>query len=82
MPMGVTNSNAAFQRMLVKLLEAVRDCADPVVDDVIIASGDPSMSYDELMEADERNVTRVLDLLFRHKLTRSSGDKATIAVST
>ena len=80
MPMGVTNGNAAFQRMLENLLEPVRDCADPFVDDVIIASGDPSMSYKELLEAHERDVTRVLDLLVRHKLTGSS-DKATIAVS-
>ena len=78
MPMGVTNGNAAFQRMLENLLEPVRDCADPFVDDVIIASGDPSMSYEELLEAHERDVTRVLDLLVRHKLTGSS-DKATIA---
>ena len=65
MPMGVTNGNAAFQRMLENLLEPVRDCADPFVDDVIIASGDPSMSYEELLEAHERDVTRVLDLLVR-----------------
>ena len=38
------------------------------------------MSYKELLEAHERDVTRVLDLLVRHKLTGSS-DKATIAVS-
>ena len=80
MPMGVTNGNAAFQRMLEKLLEPVRDCADLFVDDVIIASGDPSMSYDELLEAQKRDVTRVLDLLVWHKLTGSS-NKATIAVS-
>ena len=80
MPMGVTNGNAAFQRMLENLLEPVRDCADPFVDDVIIASGDPSMSYDELLEAHERDVTRVLDLRVQHKLTGSI-DKATIAVS-
>ena len=47
---------------------------------MIIASGDPSMSYDELLEAHERDVTRVLDLLVWHKLPGSS-DKATIAVS-
>ena len=80
MPMGVTNGKAAFQGMLENLLEPVRDCADPFVDDVIIASGDPSMSYKELLEAHERDVTRVLDLLGRHKLTGSS-DKAPIAVS-
>ena len=38
------------------------------------------MSYDELLEAHERDATRALDLLVRHKLTGSS-DKATIAVS-
>ena len=80
MPMGVTNGNAAFQRMLENLLEPVCDCADPFVDDVIIAPGDPSMSYEELLEAYERDVTRVLDLLVPHKLTGSS-DKATIPVS-
>ena len=80
MPMGVTNGNAAFQRMQDNLLEPVRDCADPFVDDGIIASGDPSLSYDELLEEHERDVTRVLDLLVRHKLT-GSNDKATIAVS-
>ena len=41
---------------------------------------DPNLSYDELQEAHERDVTRVLDLLVRHKLT-SRSDKATIAVS-
>ena len=58
----------------------MRDREDPFVDDVIIASGEPNMSYQELLEAHERDVTRVLDLLVRQKLTGSS-DKATIAVS-
>ena len=80
MRMGVTNGNAAFHTMLEKLLEPVRDCADPFVDDVISASGEPSMSYDELLEAYERDVTRVLDLLVQHKLT-GSRDKGTVAVS-
>ena len=80
MPLGITNGNAAFQRMLENLLEPVRHCADPFVQGVIIASGEPSMSYDELLEAYERDVTRVLDLLVWHKVTGSS-DKATIAVS-
>ena len=80
MPMGVTNGNAAFQRMLENLLEPVPDCADIFVDEVIIASGNPSMSYNELLEAHERDVTRVLDLLLLHKLT-GSNDNATITVS-
>ena len=77
MPMGVTTGNTSFQRMLENLLKRVRDCADPLVDNVIIVSRDPSMSYEELQEAHERYVTRVL---VWHKLTGSS-DKATIAVS-
>ena len=79
MPMCVTNGNAAFLRMLENLLEPVRDCVDPFLDNVIIVSGDPRMSYDELLEAHERDVTVFLDLLARHKLT-SSSDKATIAL--
>ena len=79
MPMNVTNGNSAFQRMLENLLEPVCECADPFVEDVIIVSGDPSMSYDELLGAHQRDVTRVLDLLVQHELTGSS-DKATIAV--
>ena len=54
MPTGVTNGDAAFQRKLENLLEPVRDYADPFVYDVIIASGNPSMSYDKLLEAHER----------------------------
>ena len=79
MSMGVTNRNAAFQRMLENLAEPVRDCADPFVYDVIIASGDPTMSHDELLEAHQRDITRVVDLLVRQKLTGSSED-ATLAV--
>ena len=41
MPMGVTNSIAAYQQML----ESVRDCVRPFVDNFISVSGDPSMSY-------------------------------------
>ena len=58
----------------------MRDCVDPFVDNIIIASGDPSMSYDALLEAHERNVTRLLELLVPQKLTGSS-DKNIIAVS-
>ena len=62
------------------MLDPVRDCADPFINDVFIVSGEPSMSYEELLRAHEGDVTRVLDLLFRHKL-RGSSDKGTIAVS-
>ena len=79
MPMGVTNGNAALERMVENLLERLRDCAEPFVDDVIIASGNPRMSYNELLEAHERDLSRVPDLLVRHNLTGSS-DKVTIAV--
>ena len=47
---------------------------------MIIASGDPRMSGDELLESHERDGTRVPKLLVRHKLTGIS-DRSTIAVS-
>ena len=43
-PMGAKNGNAAFQRMMEDLLGAVRDCADPFVDDIIIGSGTEDMT--------------------------------------
>ena len=76
--MGFTNGNVARQRMLGNLPELVRDCADPFVDNVIIVSGHPNLSYDELLEAHERDITEVL-VLVRHNLTGSS-DKTAIAV--
>ena len=80
MPTIATNGNPAFLRMLENLLELVPDSADPFLDDVILALGDSSMSYDDLLEAHERDVTKVLDLLVQQKLIGSS-DKAIIAVS-
>ena len=35
---------------------AVRDCADPYVDDIIIGSGTEDMSEDELIEAHKRDL--------------------------
>ena len=66
--------------ILDNLLDPVLDCADAFVNDVIIVSGEPSMSYEELLGAHEGDVTRVPDLPVRHKL-RGSSDKGTIAVS-
>ena len=56
-----------------------RPIRHPLVADVIVAQGE-SMSYDELLEAQEKDVTKLLDLLVEHKLTGNI-DKATIAVS-
>ena len=77
--MGVTSGNAPFKRMLENLLDPMRDCGDPFVDDPTIASKDPRMCYHELLKAHDRAVTRVPNPLVRHKLTGSS-DKPTIAV--
>ena len=54
-PMGAKNGNAAFQSMMKDLLQPVRDCADPFVDDIIIGSGTKDMTDDELIEAHECN---------------------------
>ena len=65
-PMGAKNGNAAFQRMMEDLLQRVRDCADPFVDDIIIGSGTEDMTDDELIEAHEKELRRVLGVLDKH----------------
>ena len=67
-PMGAKNGNAAFQRMMEDLLGPVRDCADPFVDDIIIGSGTENMTEDELIEAHEKDLRRVLSELDKHNM--------------
>ena len=67
-PMGAKNGNAAFQRMMEDLLGPVRDCADPFVDDIIIGSGTENMTEDELMDAHEKDLRRVLSELDKHNM--------------
>ena len=58
-PMGAKNGNAAFQRMMEDLLQPVRDCTDPFVDDIIIWSGTEDKTHDELIEAHEKDLRRL-----------------------
>ena len=67
-PMGAKNGNAAFQRMMEDLLGPVRDCADPFVDDIIIGSGTEDVTEDELIEAHEKDLRRVLSELEKHNM--------------
>ena len=67
-PMGAKNGNAAFQRMMEDLLGPVRDCADPFVDDIIIGSGTEDMTEDELIEAHEKDLRKVLSELDKHNM--------------
>ena len=67
-PMGAKNGNAAFQRMMEDLLQPVRDCADPFVDDIIFGSGTEDMTDDELIEAHEKDLRRVLGVLDKHSM--------------
>ena len=66
--MGARNGNAAFQRMMKDLLPPVPDCADPFVDDIIIGSGTEDMTDDELIEAHEKDLRRVLGVLDKHSM--------------
>ena len=66
--MGVKNGNAAFQRMMEDLLQPVRDRADPFVDDIIIGSGTEDRTNDELIEAHEKDLRRVLGVLDKHSM--------------
>ena len=67
-PRGAKNGNAAFGRMMEDLLGPVRDCADPFVDDIIIGSGTEDMTEDELIEAHEKDLRRVLSELDKHNM--------------
>ena len=67
-PMGAKNGNAAFQRIMEDLLGPVQDCADPFVDDIIIGSGTEDMTEDELIEAHEKDLRRVLSELDKHNM--------------
>ena len=67
-PMGAKNGNAAFRRMMEDLLGPVRDCVDPFVDDIIIGSGTEDMTEDELIEAHEKDLRRVLSELDKHNM--------------
>ena len=67
-PMGAKNGNAAFQRMMEDLLGPVRDCADPFVDDIIIGSGTENMTEDDLIDAHEKDLRRVLSELDKHNM--------------
>ena len=67
-PMGANNENAAFQRMMEDLLQPVRDCADPSVDDIIIWSGTEDMTYHELIEAHDNDLRLVLGVYDKHTM--------------
>ena len=65
--MAAKNGNTVFQRMMVDLLEPVRDCSDPFGDDIIIGSGPEDMLAVELINAHQKDLRRVLDVLDRHR---------------
>ena len=54
--------------MMEDLLGPVRYCADPFVDDIIIGSGTENMTEDELIEAHEKDLHRVLSELDKHNM--------------
>ena len=67
-PMGAKNGTAAFQRMMEDPLRPVRDCADPFVDDIIIGWGAEDMTDEELIEAHEKDLRRVLGVLEKQSM--------------
>ena len=54
--------------MMEDLLGPVQDRADPFVDDIIIGSGTEDMTGDELIEAHEKDLCRVLSELDKHNI--------------
>ena len=69
-PTGAKSGNAAFQHMMENLLQPVRDCADPFVDDIIIGSGTEDMTDEELIEAHEKDLRRALGVLDKYSMVR------------
>ena len=67
-PLGAKNGNAAFKRMMEDLLGPVRECANPLVDNIIIGSGTENMTEDELIDAHEKDLRRVLSELDKHNM--------------
>ena len=67
-PTGAKNGNAAFQRMMQDLVQPVRDCADPFVDDIIIGSRTEDMTDDELIKVHEKDLRPVLGVLDTHSM--------------
>ena len=61
--MGAKRGNAAFQRMMEDLLQPVRVLADLFVDDMT-----EDMSDNELIQAHEKDLRRVLGVLVKHSM--------------
>ena len=54
--------------MMEDLLGPVQDCADPLLDDIIIGCGTEDVTEDELIEAHEKDLRRVLGELVKHNM--------------
>ena len=76
MPIGVTNGNAQFERMTEDFLRDL-DRADPSVGYIIVSSGTPEMTDEELMEAHFVDLCKVLEVLRKHQST-CNGAKAVL----
>ena len=69
--MGLKNAGIQFQMMLDDRLQPVRDIADAYIDDIII--GTRVEDGEDLFEAHNRDLRRVLQLLAEEKLVRILG---------
>lgn len=61
--MGLTNASQQFQQLMEDRLQPVRDVADPYIDDIIV--GTWVGPGEDLFEAHDRDVRRVLEILKR-----------------
>ena len=55
-------------------LQPVRDCADPYIDDIIV--GTPAREEEDLIEAHDRDVRRVMDLLAKETLVADTKNQS------
>lgn len=64
--MGLTNASQQFQQMMEDRLFPVRDVADPYIDDILV--GTKVGPGEDLLEAHDRDLRRVLDVLKKEEL--------------
>ena len=70
--MGLTNASQQFQQLMEDRLQPVRDVADPYIDDIIV--GTWVGPGEDLFEAHDRDVRRVLEILKRDEFIIRNGN--------
>ena len=66
--MGLLNASVQFQQMIDDRLQCVKDIAEPYIDDILIGTRIDEGDKNDLLEAQDRDVRKVMDLLKKEQL--------------